>query len=160
MDLNSTEDIINSFSDTVYRLAFARTGNKSDADEVYQETFLRLIKSKPKFTDEEHCKAWLIRVTVNCAKKLTGSAWRRKTVEMTEREEAVEFETAADISLFEEIQKLPPKYREVIHLCYFEDMTAEQIAKVLKRNPSTVRSQLKRAREQLKAIIEEENSYV
>lgn len=157
MDKKEIEKIIDKYSDTVYRLAFTRTGNSCDADEVYQEVFLRLIKNNHQFNDEEHCKAWLIKVTVNCAKKLTCSSWRKRTQPINE---SLSFETQRDIDIWWEISQLPPKYREVIHLYYFEDMSTEEISKVLGIKNTTVRSQLKRAREKLKIIIEEANDYV
>lgn len=73
------EHVIRYYSDMVYRLAFARSGNAYDADEIFQEVFLRYVKKQPVFREEVHRKAWLIRVTINCAKKLHMSAWRRKT---------------------------------------------------------------------------------
>ena len=157
MEKEEIEKIIEKYSDTVYRLAFARTGSRHDADEVYQEVFLRLIKQDSPFNDEEHCKAWLIKVTINCAKKLTCSSWRKHTQPI---DESISLETQGDINLWWEISQLPPKYREVIHLYYFEDMSTDEIAKILGRKNTTVRSQLKRAREKLKIIIEEVNNYV
>ena len=63
------ETVIREYSDMVYRIAFARTGNKADADDIYQEVFLRYIRRKPEFRSEEHAKAWFIKVSVNCARK-------------------------------------------------------------------------------------------
>ena len=69
MDRTSqAEETVRRYSDMVYRLAFARTGNTADAEDVYQEVFLRYLRSDPQFTSEEHRKAWLLRVTINCAK--------------------------------------------------------------------------------------------
>ncbi len=147
------EKIIRFYSDMVYRLAFARTGTKYDADEVYQEVFLRYIKKQHIFEDEEYRKAWLIRVTINCSKKLWNSAWKRKIVPL---EETIPFETKEDIDLYNELQQLPPKYREVIHLFYYEDMSLEEISKALNRKNSTVRTQLTRARALLKNLLKED----
>ena len=77
----------------VYRLAFARMGTKYDADEIFQEVFLRYLKKCPAFHDEEHEKAWFLRVTVNCCNKMHMSAWRRHTVEL---EENLSWETPED----------------------------------------------------------------
>lgn len=80
MDRTSqAEETVRRYSDMVYRLAFARTGNTADAEDVYQEVFLRYLRSDPQFTSEEHRKAWLLRVTINCAKKLHAAPWRRRT---------------------------------------------------------------------------------
>ncbi len=148
------ETIISTYAGMVYRLAFARTGNRYDADEVFQEVFLRYVKKQPVFADGEHCKAWLIRVTINCAKKLGNSSWRRKTVPLAEETAGMEQE---DINLYHELHRLPPHYREVIHLFYYEDMSIDTISRVLKRKHATIRTQLTRARAMLKNIIEEDN---
>lgn len=78
------EAIIRQHADMVYRLAYAQTRSKSDADDIFQEVFLRYIQRKPDFVSEEHCKAWFLRVTVNCAKKHWESWWFRHTAPLEE----------------------------------------------------------------------------
>jgi RNA polymerase sigma-70 factor (ECF subfamily) len=151
---DNIEEIIKTYSDMVYRLAFSKTGNKYDADEVYQEVFLRYVRKNPTFSDEEHRKAWLIRVTLNCSKKLLTSNWNKRTQPL---EENIEFNNTEYADLYYELKKLPPKYREVIHLFYYEDMTIETISKVLNRKNSTVRTQLTRARAMLKSFMKEDD---
>ena len=161
------EDVIKSYSDMVYRQAFAYTRNKPDADDIFQEVFLRYIKHKPQFESEEHRKAWLICVTANCCKKMWASAWKKKVVPFEHFEHfednqdnlIFEFETEEETRLHYELMKLPPKYRTVIHLFYFENYSAEEIGGILKQKPSAVRMTLTRARRKLKEIIEieEEN---
>jgi RNA polymerase sigma-70 factor (ECF subfamily) len=147
------EKVIKFYADMVYRLAFARTGTKYDADEVFQEVFIRYIKKQPIFENEEHRKAWLIRVTINCSQKLWNSIWRRKIVPWAE---TIPFEAKEDIDLYNELRQLPPKYREVIHLFYYEDMSLEEISQALNRKNSTVRTQLTRARALLKHMLKED----
>ena len=149
-----TEKIIKYYSSMVYRLAFARTGSRYDADDILQEVFLRYVKKQPVFSEEEHRKAWLIRVTINCSKSLWNSLWRRKIEPL---EDNIVFETKEDIDLYQELQKLPPKYREVIHLFYYEDMSLEEISQVLNRKNSTIRTQLTRARAMLRNFMKEED---
>lgn len=155
---DSMEQVIKFYSGMVYRLALARTGTVYDADEVYQEVFLRYIRKNPEFKSEEHRKAWLIRVTVNCSKSLLSSAWRKKTQALDDSIMApgIIFEEKEDRQLYYELQQLPPKYREVIHLFYYEDMPVKEISRVLHRSSSTIRAQLTRARAMLKHIIKEE----
>lgn len=148
------EDVIKEYSTMVYRLAFAKTGNKFDADEVFQEVFYRYVKKKPQFKDKEHQKAWLLRVTVNCSKKLLKSSWKTKIVSL---ENADDFVVEEHRDLHNEFSLLSPTYREVIHLFYYEDMSTEQIAKLLNRKTSTVRTQLTRARAMLKTFMKEED---
>ena len=150
---NDPEQIIKTYSDMVYRLAFARTGTKEDADEVYQEVFLRLLKKRPAFESEEHCKAWLLRVTVNCSNTLLTSLWKKRTVVL---EEDLPFEEKESLELYRELSELPQKYRDVIHLFYYEELSVSEIADILHRKESTVRTQLTRARTMLKEILEEE----
>lgn len=147
------ENVIRNYSDTVYRLAFARTGTKHDADDVFQEVFLRYVKKKPVFKDEEHRKAWLIRVTINCSKKLWNSSWRKKTQLL---EDNITFEEEDSNYLYHELQKLPPKYREVIHLFYYENLSLEEMSVILNRKNAAIRTQLTRARTMLREFMKEE----
>lgn len=148
------EQVIRYYSDMVYRLAFARTGSKQDADDVFQEVFLRYVKKNPSFQSEEHRKAWLIRVTINCSNNVWSSLWRKRKQELTND---IPFETEESISLYQELQQLPPKYREVIHLFYYENMSLEEISLTLSRKNSTIRTQLTRARVMLKEFMKEED---
>ena len=149
-----TEKVIRHYADMIYRLAFARCGSKYDAEEIFQEVFLRYVKKQPVFQDEEHRKAWLIRVTINCSKTNRNSAWRKKICPL---EDNLIFESEESIGLYHELQKLPAKYREVIHLFYYEDMPVEKISSVLNRKNSTVRTQLTRARAMLREFMKEED---
>ena len=152
-DRDSPEAVIRRYSDMVYRLAFARTGNRSDAEDLYQEVFLRYLTRAPAFTSEEHRKAWLLRVAVNCANRLHASPWRRRTEPLSE---ALSVPAPEGEDLWEELRRLPERDRTVLHLYYYEDMTTEEIAQMLDRNPATVRSQLLRARAKLKKLLVEE----
>ncbi len=149
-----TEQIIRQYADTVYRLAYSYVRNRSDAEDIFQETFLRYVRKKPKFESESHCRAWLIRVTANCAKNHLNTAWKRHTVSLEETAGAAlpEEERRLDAAL----RELEPHYRAVIHLYYYEGYRTEEIAKILNRKPSTIRSQLKRARERLGELVKEE----
>ena len=151
---DSPEQVIRSYSDMVYRLAFARTGTRHDADDVYEEVFLRYLKKKPKFQSEEHRRAWLIRVTINCSNTFLTSAWQRRVQELPED---LPFRQQEDYQLYDQLQQLSAKYRSVIHLFYYEEMSVEEIGAILHRKPSTVRTQLTRAREQLRQILKEED---
>ena len=148
-DRDSPEAVIRRYSDMVYRLAFARTGNRSDAEDLYQEVFLRYLTRAPAFTSEEHRKAWLLRVAVNCANRFHTAPWRKRT-------EPLSVPAPEGEDLWEELRRLPEKDRTVLHLYYYEDMTTEEIAQMLDRNPATVRSQLLRARAKLKKLLVEE----
>ena len=147
------EQVIRYYSPMVYRLAFSQTRSKADADDVFQEVFLRYLKSAPHFASEEHRKAWLLRVTINCSKTLWAAARLRAWQPLPDGAAAAPAEQA---DLRFALLQLPAKYRAVIHLFYYEDLSIEQIAAILHRKPSTVRTQLTRARYRLKELLKEE----
>lgn len=144
--------IITEYFDMVYHLALSQTKDKAHADDVVQEVFLRFIKSDKEFTDKEHIKAWLIRVTINCSKSIFTSSWFKKTEPLTED---IVFETKEKSDVYYAVLELPFKYRTVIHLFYYEDLSVAQIAKYLNTKESTVKSQLHRGRELLKTKLKE-----
>lgn len=135
--------VMERYGDIVYRLALAQTHSSHDADDVFQEVFLRYLRAAPVFREEEHRKAWLLRVTVNCCKKLHGSFWRRHTVALSE---ALPAQNPEEGELLGLLEGLPQKYRAVLHLYYYEGYATEEIAAILGRSPGTVRSQLSRGR--------------
>lgn len=147
------ENVIKAYSNMVYRLAFSQTRNKSNADDIYQEVFIRYITKKPQFETEEHKKAWFIRVTINCCKKMWISPWYSKIAPL---EDNIVFEMKEETNLHYELQKLPMKYRTVVHLFYYEDLSIEEISKILNQKLSTTRTQLTRARYKLKEILKED----
>ena len=145
----SATEAFNKYSDMVYRLAFARVKNQYDADDILQEVFLRFIKSKDKVNNEEHAKALLIRITINCSKSMLTSSWFKKTEALSENLSV----TMPENDTLEAVLKLPQKYRTVIHLHYYCGFSIEEIGKILDHNPSTVKSQLHRARMKLKTEL-------
>ena len=140
---------------SVYRLAFAQTGSQADAEDIYQEVFLRYWRTPPDADSEEHTKAWLLRVTVNCAHSLYRSKKRRAAVELTEdipdHAESAELDA---VWLRELISSLPEAYRSVIFLHYMEGLSTAEIAGILRRSEGTVRMQLTRARRMLRDALE------
>lgn len=144
------EAAIKRYGTSVYRLAFAQSGCRADADDVYQEVFLRYWRTSPDFASDEHEKAWLLRVTVNCARSLHRARVRRATVELIEGipDRRDEVSQAAE-ELRDLLDRLPEAYRAVIHLHYFEELSTAEIAQTLGRREGTVRMQLTRARRML-----------
>jgi RNA polymerase sigma-70 factor (ECF subfamily) len=145
----------------VYRLALSQLRHKADAEDVFQDVFLKFVKSGKSFESGEHIKAWLIRVTINCCNKLRTTAWFRHTVPLSDNDmpEAV-YETSPEKSeVYNAVLELPQKYRAVIHLFYYEDMSVAEIGKVLDTKTSTVTSRLTRARQMLREKLKGEYSY-
>jgi RNA polymerase sigma-70 factor (ECF subfamily) len=151
------EAVLRDYSDMVYRLALSQLKHKADAEDVFQEVFLRLIKPGKPFENEEHLKAWLIRVTINRCNKLRTTAWFRRTVAL---ENDSLSETILERSeVYDAVLELPPKYRTVIHLFYYEDMSIADIGKALDMKTSTVTSQLSRARNMLRKKLKGDYDY-
>jgi RNA polymerase sigma-70 factor (ECF subfamily) len=144
--------IINRHEDRVFRTALAVLGNWADAEDIVQETFLRLLTKAPEFASPEHERAWLIKVTVNLCRSRLRSAWFRKTVPLLDSHPA---ESSEDRGLVEAILALPAKYRTVIHLYYYEGYSTGEIGELTGQRAATVRSLLARARQKLKLMMEE-----
>ena len=140
------------YSSMVYRLAYARTRNYEDAEDIYQEVFLKLARADISFENQEHVKAWLLRVTVNCSVNLFRSAWRRhvQPVEALPERASPRDDDDRYEALNRALDILPARYRAVIHLYYYEEMSVDEISAVLSTKPATIRSRLARGRERLK----------
>lgn len=151
----SAERLLEVYSDMVYTLAYSRTRNRHDAEDITQEVFLKYIKSGKRFSDEEHRKAWLLKVTVNSAKTFVGQAWFRHRADIEEAENAAESDSDSASPLLDAVSELPEKYRTAVHLFYYENLSVEQISEIMNSKPNTVKSYLHRARAMLKEILKE-----
>lgn len=151
------DDIVRDYADTVYRIAKIHTNQTSDAEDVFQEVFLKLVKHLHHLHDAEHIKAWLIRVTINCCKSFYSSAWSRRAVLMDKEMMEIQGDDNSDRweltdngqDVYEAVKQLPHIYRDVIHLFYFEELSIREISQLLKRKETTIKSQLSRARSML-----------
>lgn len=152
---NFIEKTVNEYSDTVYRVALNITRSEQDSFDICQEVFIRLIKNKEKIKNENHLKAWLIRVTINCSKSLIKNKNRLTSLE--DAKELTYIQDFKDLTISKAVLSLPKKYRAVIYLFYYEDMKTADISKALKISPSAVKQRLKRGREKLKIILEKED---
>lgn len=150
---------IDRYADMVYRLALSQMKNTTDADDLFQEVFVRLVRHVQDLESWEHVKAWLIRVTINCARKHYEQYWNRNVDYMEEPERVADTdglcEPPEEHPVRAAVQKLPPKYRLVIHLHYYEELSVAEIAKLTDQKESTVKSQMHRAREMLRKILDE-----
>ena len=154
---------IKTYSPMVYRLAYSLVKNRVDADDIHQEVFIKYIKYKPCFESAEHEKAWFIKVTTNQCKNWWKTAWRRKMVSLSEYEEEdrnmaglQDKEADTDSDIIEIVKTLPQKYRVVIHLFYYEQLSVEEISGILGLKASTVRTHLTRARKRLSEMLKED----
>lgn len=142
---------------SVWRLALAQTGSKEDAEDVYQDVFLRLAQSATEFSSQEHLKAWLLRVAVNRCHDVARLRSRRPAVPLDsmpfEPSDAGPLSPDEVRALWEAVGELPESMRVVIHLYYQEGYSGKEIAGLLGLEPSTVRTSLQRARAQLKISL-------
>lgn len=150
------ESIVSKYSDTVYKLAFARMRNKQDADDVFQEVFLSYIKNAPEFDCAEHEKAWFIKVTLNCCKDIWRAENRRDDIPLQECEDICDVQTTDEGCLEFALLKLDDADRSLIHLYYYEGYSCKEIAQMLGKTGAAVRMRLSRARKALKKYIEED----
>lgn len=151
--------IIEKYFNMIYKLAIAETKDVHTAEDVTSDVFLKFMQTSKDFDSEEHIKAWLLRVTINASKSFFSSSWFKKTVPLEEALEAAEVpEEESEIYLA--VMNLPEKYRTVIHLFYYEELSVKEISEVLNSNESTVKSQLSRARGLLKETLKGESELV
>lgn len=155
---NDIRIAISTYGDTVYKIAFAYCKSHADAEDVYQDVFTKYFQHSELFESNTHEKAWLIRVTINCSKSFLRSSWHKRIILLADyQEEAVLTEDSND--LLEAVLKLPVKYREVIHLYYYEGYSTKEIALLLNRKETTIRTQLQRGRDILRLHLKEDLSY-
>ena len=151
-----TTKLIEIYKDKLFAIAFNICKNEADADDVVQDTFIQYHTCVKQFGDEQHVKAWLIRVAINKARNMSMSFWRRNGVPLEDYINTLSFETDESHSLFEEVLKLPQRYRIVIHLYYYEDYSIKEIAKLLRYSESNVKVLLMRGRQMLKRVMQED----
>ena len=155
------EHALDTWGGLVYRLALSQTRSPHDADDVAQDVFLKLLQDTTMFQDDEHLKAWLVRVTVNRCKELHRSAWRRRVDAMDSTSpELANLEAPAKelvtSEVWEAVHRLPKQARLIVHLHYFEGYSLDEIARITRCNPATVKTRLHRARKKLKLDLEQE----
>ncbi len=155
---NDFEKVYDTYADMLYRLSLSHLKYREDAEDVVQETFVSYITASPHFFDEEHKKAWLIRVTLNKCK----DAMRRKS-----RNQSVSYEEVGEIAsddevygegaeLFSALEQLQEQYRVAVMLHYLEGFSVEETAKILSLSISAVKMRLSRGRQMLKELLEKE----
>ena len=147
-------DAMERHGDAVYRLALCRLDSRADAEDVFQEVFLRLLRDTTDFRDAEHLKAWLLRVTVNCCNDLRRSAWFRRTAPLEAAPEAAAPMLDGHDELWQAVRALPDDLRTAVWLHYVEGYGTDEIAAMTGCRPATVRTRLHRARKRLKLELE------
>ncbi|MBE6867377.1 MAG: sigma-70 family RNA polymerase sigma factor [Ruminococcus albus] len=150
-------EVMDRHGNRILRLAYSYVHNMQDAEEILQDTLIKLLDSAPDFESEEHEKAWLIRVASNLSKNRIEYNKLRDTDELNDELVA---EQRDDLTfVWEAVKELPDNYREVIHLFYEEGYQTDEIAEILGETGANIRTRLKRARAKLKEILKEEYDF-
>ncbi len=145
---------LTNYADTVNRICIIYLKNSADAEDIFQNVFLKYYNSSIHFNEEEHKKAWLIRVTINECKNLLKNFFRKNTVSIEAiASVGVENGFNEDYYVTEAVLKLPEKYRTIIYLHYYEGYSAVEIGKMLGRNVNTIYTLLARGRAELRAVL-------
>ena len=146
-------EVMDKHGDRILRVAYSYLHNMEDAEDILQDTLIKYIQNSPSFNGPEHEKAWLITVASNLSKNKIKYNKVREADELSEELVSKDQEDLAFV--WEAVKKLPEKYREVVHLFYQEGYATAEISRILGRKEATVRSDLLRARKQLKEILKE-----
>lgn len=146
---NEVNEVVDKYAKMLYRIAYINLKSKSDAEDIVQDVFLKYLLNKKPFADENHRRNWLIRITLNLCSNLRKSAWKRKVVHL-DVDSLIDFETEEQNRIFYDLDFLPEKYKVVVQLHYFEDLSIETISNILGISESNVKVRLFRAREMLR----------
>ncbi len=157
--LMNDEEIVRKYSDMIFGVAMRYVRNRTDADDVYSDVFYRYFRRKRTFDSEEHRKAWLLRVTVNCAKEflmnrkygdeINDDMFGSETLYGTSEASVEDI-----IAVRDALKDLDDDYREIIELYYFSGLTVSEIGQMLQKPTNTVKSQLLRGRNKLKEMLQ------
>ncbi len=151
-DTDKAEEIIRKYADMIYRVAYQNVQNKADADDIFGDVCVIVLTKSPPQDSEEHLRRWLITVTINRCRNVRKSFWRSRVDSLDDHAELTSSEQR---EVMAELQRLPENYRNVVYLYYYEEYTIAEIGEILCKSPNTVATWLRRAREKLKAILEE-----
>ncbi len=151
------QQIVNKYSDMLFRICYCILCSKVDAEDALQDTFVKLITKEPEFTDDEHEKAWLIKVATNISRNMLMLRLRRSTTNLDDitgigiKDE--------DSEVFEAIMSLPVKYKIPMVLFYVEGYKTNEIADIMQVSSEVVRKRLQKGRELLKIEFERCNYF-
>lgn len=154
-DLN-IDKLVSEYGNSLLRMSFLYLKDIQLAEDAVQDTFIKVYKSYPQFKGDSDIKTWIMRIAINVCKNYRRSSWWKR-IDVVESLNSIPTGQGAqdghDDTLLLEIMRLSPKYKEVILLFYYQDMSTREIAQALNIPESTVSIRLKRAREQLKTKL-------
>lgn len=146
------EELARQYGDMIFRIAYQNTLSVSDSEDILQDVCLKMLTKDAPLDDDAHIRYWLVRVTLNHCHNLMASAHRKRNVPL---EEAYHIYAPEDERVLSELTQLPPKYRNVIYLRYYEGYSIAEIADLMHTKPGTVGSWLNRARKRLRLLLED-----
>lgn len=148
------------YGNMILRLAFSYMKNLQDAEDAVQEVFLKLVQNDKGFENEAHEKAWFVRVTINICKNKLKIFWNRNTCSINDIAELSSSDSYnSNNTVLNAVLDLPVRQRTIIHLYYYEGYKTAEIAKLMGKRESSVRSELSRARQKLKIILKEDYDF-
>ena len=158
MDNNEYIQSVNEYSDLIYRVALHACGNQMDAEDAVQETFIKYYHLEKDFEKEAGKKAWLIVTASNQCKDMLKHWWRKRK-DITDYEEQICSKRQEMDEMMELILQLPEKYKTAVYFHYYEGYNSREIAKILHKPESTIRTYLQKARKLLKQEMQQEGEY-
>ena len=153
------ERILRLYSNDIYRIALLKLKNVSEAEDVFQNVFIKLYTCDNSFESDKHIKAWLLKVTVNECINILKSSWNSKVLESINDNSSYDSSTSVtandNTEVWNVVAALPQKYQDVIFLFYHEQYSTEEISQILDISAPNVRTRLKRAREILRREVKD-----
>lgn len=143
------------YFDDLFRYVLTIVKNEEDTKDILQNTFLKLYEHNQSFESDQHVKSWLLKVANNSSKNLFKHWYKNKRIEV---DDFNSFKSApiSERKHLQQVFDLPLKYRQVIYLFYYEDLTIQSISELLNRPESTIKTHLSRGRELLKGVLKDE----
>ena len=155
MNQRDFEKYYNMFFDDLFRYVLTIVKNEEDTKDILQETFIKLFKSNDVFASDQHVKSWLLKVSRNASTNIFRHWYTNKRIEVTDFS-SFQSDLNDDHKVLQEVFDLPLKYRQVIYLHYYEGYSIKEVSGLLNKNESTIKTQLSRARERLKGVLNDE----
>lgn len=154
------EQLMDTFGDRMKRAAFLMTGDEGLAEDCVQEMFISFYFNIRFFRGEASIGTYLYRILMNACKQKLRNQWFKKVVPTDEIQEygekSIEEDAIRRMSIRKALARLKPKFREVLVLYYFSQLSVDEIGLVVNENSNTIKTRMKRGREQLRPYLERE----
>lgn len=147
------KNAIEKYADMVWRICYLYMQQPADAEDIFQNVFLKYTLYSGTFENQEHEKAWLIRVATNCCKDHLKSAYHRQNVPLSDVYQYPCEETFLSNGVTEALKTLPEKYKTVLYLNYYEGYTAAEIGGILHKRENTIYTWISRGKKLLKEVL-------